>query len=466
MIIHKTDIDDVLIIEPRVFGDNRGWFTETYSKEKFMQCGIDNVFIQDNHSFSKQKGVLRGLHFQKNPKSQTKLVCCTRGKILDVVVDLRRGSSSYKKWVAVELTAENHKQLLVPKGFAHGFLTLTDDVEVQYKVDEYYSPECDRSVRFDDPQIGVEWGIDEPILSEKDINAPLLIDSDFNFSLKYMVTGFDGQLGYDVALELRKRHIDVIAPERCEFDLTDAIQTREYILSEKPDVIIHCAAYTAVDKAEDEKDMCKAINIDGTRVIAEAAQEINAKLVYISTDYVFDGLGTDPHSEDKETSPVNYYGYTKEQGEKIVKEMIKKYFIIRTSWVYGINGNNFVKAMLKLAETRKEISVVSDQIGAPTYTKDLAVFIADLVHTDNYGTYHGVNEGFCSWYEFAKLIFEKAGKDIKVNSISTKEYPTKAKRPLNSKLLKDNSDRIGIKRLPKWEDALTRFLEEYNNRED
>jgi dTDP-4-dehydrorhamnose reductase/dTDP-4-dehydrorhamnose 3,5-epimerase len=134
--------------------------------------------------------------------------------------------------------------------------------------------------------------------------------------------------------------------------------------------------------------------------------------------------------------------------------------------VYGINGNNFVKAMLKLAETRKEISVVSDQIGAPTYTKDLAVFIADLVHTDNYGTYHGVNEGFCSWYEFAKLIFEKAGKDIKVNSISTKEYPTKAKRPLNSKLLKDNSDRIGIKRLPKWEDALTRFLEEYNNRED
>ncbi|WP_394188557.1 dTDP-4-dehydrorhamnose 3,5-epimerase [Paenisporosarcina quisquiliarum] len=181
MNIIKTDIEDVLIIEPKIFGDHRGWFTETYSKEKFRELWKDVDFIQDNHSFSAQKGTLRGLHFQLNPKAQAKLVRCTKGKILDVAVDIREGSPTYKKWFAVELTEDNKKQLLIPKGFAHGFLTLTDDVEVQYKVDEYYSPENDRSIRFDDPEIGVVWDVDSPILSDKDLNAPLLKDSDINF---------------------------------------------------------------------------------------------------------------------------------------------------------------------------------------------------------------------------------------------------------------------------------------------
>lgn len=181
MNIIKTDIEDVLIIEPIVFGDHRGWFTETYSKEKFSEIGINIDFVQDNHSFSAQKGILRGLHFQLNPKAQTKLVRCTKGKILDLAVDIREGSPTYKKWVAVELSEDNKKQLLIPKGFAHGFITLTDNVEVQYKVDEYYSPENDRSIRYDDPEIGVDWGIEDPILSEKDLNAPLLKDSNINF---------------------------------------------------------------------------------------------------------------------------------------------------------------------------------------------------------------------------------------------------------------------------------------------
>jgi dTDP-4-dehydrorhamnose reductase/dTDP-4-dehydrorhamnose 3,5-epimerase len=183
MNIVKTEIEDVLIIEPKVFGDHRGWFIETYSKEKFKALGIDLDFIQDNHSLSAHSGTLRGLHFQLEPKSQTKLVRCTKGKILDVAVDLRKGSPTYKKWVAVELSDDNKKQLLVPKGFAHGFLTLTDDAEVQYKVDEYYSRENDRSIRFDDPEIGINWGIENPILSDKDINASFLKDSDAN--LKY-----------------------------------------------------------------------------------------------------------------------------------------------------------------------------------------------------------------------------------------------------------------------------------------
>lgn len=466
MKIIKTEIEDVLKIEPKVFGDHRGWFTETYSKTKFQKLGIDIKFVQDNHSMSAQKGTLRGLHFQINPKAQTKLVRCTKGKILDVAVDLRKGSSTYKQWVGVELSEENKKQLLIPKGFAHGFLTLTDNVEVQYKVDEYYAPECDRSIRFDDPEIGVDWGIEDPILSDKDLKAPLLKDSDVDFSLRFMVTGVNGQLGHDVMMQLREMDFDFIAPRRDEFDLTNKDQVKKYITKEKPDVIIHCAAYTAVDKAEDEKDLCYSVNVEGTRAVAETAKEINAKVVYVSTDYVFDGLGQEPHSEEKELNPINYYGYTKEQGEKIVRELIDKHFIVRTSWVYGINGNNFVKTMLKLAESRNELNVVSDQIGAPTYTKDLAQFIINLIQANNYGTYHGVNEGYCSWHDFAESIFEKSGISMIVNPISTEDYPTRAKRPLNSRLSKENTSKAGIDRLPHWEDALTRFIEELKSQED
>jgi dTDP-4-dehydrorhamnose reductase/dTDP-4-dehydrorhamnose 3,5-epimerase len=281
-----------------------------------------------------------------------------------------------------------------------------------------------------------------------------------------MVTGVNGQLGHDVMMQLKEMEFDIIAPRRDEFDLTNKEQVKNFIMKEKPEVIIHCAAYTAVDKAEDEKDLCYLVNVEGTRAVAEAAKEINAKVVYVSTDYVFDGLGQEPHTEEKETNPVNYYGYTKEQGERIARELIDKHFIVRTSWVYGINGNNFVKTMIKLAESRNELNVVSDQIGAPTYTKDLAQFIINLVQTNNYGTYHGVNEGYCSWHDFAESIFEKSGISMIVNQISTEEYPTRAKRPLNSRLTKENTSKAGIDRLPHWEDALTRFIEELKRQED
>lgn len=177
----ETGIEGLLVIEPDCFGDHRGWFMETYSKPKFEAMGITCEFVQDNQSYSAQKGTLRGLHFQKNPMAQSKLLRCTRGKILDVAVDIRKNSPTYKKWYAIELSAENKKQFFMPKGMAHGFVTLTDDVEVQYKVDAVYAPDCDRSIRFDDPEIGVDWGITDPILSEKDLKAPLLADSDADF---------------------------------------------------------------------------------------------------------------------------------------------------------------------------------------------------------------------------------------------------------------------------------------------
>ncbi len=182
MTLNETAINGVFEIEPKVFGDNRGWFYESYSKEKFAKLGITNEFIQDNRSFSAQKGTLRGLHCQTNPKAQAKLITCLKGAILDVAVDIRKGSPTYMKWIAVELNEENKKMLLIPKGCLHGFVTLTDNVEVTYKVDEVYSPENDRSIRFDDPVFGVEWGCENPVLSEKDKNAPLYCDSDVDFN--------------------------------------------------------------------------------------------------------------------------------------------------------------------------------------------------------------------------------------------------------------------------------------------
>ena len=267
------------------------------------ELGLKVDFVQDNHSFSASKGTLRGLHFQLDPKAQTKLVRCTSGRILDVAVDLRKGSPTYKEWVAVELSSDNKRQLLIPKGFAHGFLALTGNVEVQYKVDEYYAPELDRSVRFDDPEIGIHWGIENPILSDKDRNAPLLRDSDVNFSIKVLVTGASGQLGYDVVKRLKELGIPVLSTDRSTLDVTDKVQVQTYLGAQHPDVVIHCAAYTAVDKAEDERQICYAVNVEGTRNIAETVREIGAAIVYISTDYVFDGSGKEPHSEDQSTSP-------------------------------------------------------------------------------------------------------------------------------------------------------------------
>lgn len=466
MIVSKTQLPGVLILEPKVFGDNRGWFMESFSNRDFESVGINNVFIQDNHSYSAAKGVIRGLHFQNSPKSQTKLIRCTRGGILDVIVDIRKDSPTYCKWISVELNSENKMQILIPKGFAHGFLTLTDDTEVQYKVDEYYSPLHDRSIRFDDPHINVDWGITNPILSQKDLSAPFLKDSDCNYGVKVLVTGVNGQLGHDVIRLLKENEIECLGVDINDFDLTNEVQTTEFIKGYSPDVIVHCAAYTAVDRAEDDKEKCFAVNVTGTQNIVAAAKITGAKVMYISTDYVFDGNGDRPFEEYADTAPINYYGKSKLDGENIVRNQIDNHFIIRTSWVFGSNGNNFIKTMLRLGIERGAVSVINDQIGSPTYTLDLAKLICDMIFTSKYGTYHASNEGYCSWYEFACYTFESAGVNVKTTPITTDQYPTKAKRPHNSRLSKDGLEREGFKRLPDWKDAVSRYLmeiDEYKN---
>lgn len=278
--------------------------------------------------------------------------------------------------------------------------------------------------------------------------------------MKILVTGGGGQLGHDICRELERRGIEYMAPSSKEMDITDSDAVREQICTYRPDAVIHCAAWTAVDAAEDIPEQVFAVNGGGTRNIALACQEIEAKMLYISTDYVFSGTGTRFYEPDDPTGPVNVYGKSKLAGELAVKEFLEKYFIVRISWVFGEYGNNFVKTMLRLAETRTEINVVCDQVGSPTYTADLAPLLCDMVETEKYGTYHATNEGTCSWAEFAEEIFRLTGKNIKVNRISTEEYPSKASRPKNSRLSKACLENAGFIRLPVWNDALSYFLKE------
>ena len=280
------------------------------------------------------------------------------------------------------------------------------------------------------------------------------------FKLKVLVTGVGGQLGYDVCKVLNARHIENKGVDLADFDITDVQATRNYIVSYQPDAVIHCSAWTAVDKAEDELDAVRAVNTEGPRNIAATCKEIGAKMLYLSTDYVFPGTGDQFYEPDDQTGPLGAYGETKLGGELAVKELLDRYFIVRISWVFGKNGNNFVKTMLRLAEAKNELNVVCDQIGSPTYTADLAPLLCDMIVTDQYGTYHATNEGICSWAEFAEEIFRLTGKQVKVNHIPTSEYPTRAVRPLNSRMSKEKLEQAGFTKLPHWKDALQRYLKE------
>lgn len=276
--------------------------------------------------------------------------------------------------------------------------------------------------------------------------------------MRILVTGVKGQLGHDVMKELEKRGHTGIGVDVEEMDITDAQKVDEVIKASDVEAVIHCAAYTAVDAAEDQIDLCRKINADGTENIAKVCKELDLKMIYISTDYVFDGEGERPWEPDDERSPLNVYGQTKYEGELAVEKYLEKYYIVRIAWVFGVNGKNFIKTMLNLASTRTELSVVNDQIGSPTYTEDLAVLLVDMVETDKYGRYHATNEGLCSWYEFAKEIFRQAGKEVTVHPVTSEEFPAKAKRPHNSRMSKDKLEENGFRRLPSWQDALERYL--------
>ena len=307
--------------------------------------------------------------------------------------------------------------------------------------------------------------------------------------MRILVTGGAGQLGTDVCAELNKRDIDYVCvdivgnktdspsyglePSPClvkALDITDAGAVNAFFNEHKPQSVIHCAAYTAVDKAEDEPELCFKVNAEGTENIARACKEINAELIYISTDYVFEGNGDEPFETDAVKAPISTYGKSKLTGEDVVKKYLEKFYIVRISWVFGDHGNNFVKTMMMLAsrgdgpsasQTNSppiSLNVVSDQIGSPTYTPDLAVLLCDMVLSGKYGEYHATNEGYCSWAEFAAEIMRQSGSTCEINPIPSELYPTKAVRPKNSRLSKSSLDKAGFNRLPQWQDALKRFI--------
>lgn len=304
--------------------------------------------------------------------------------------------------------------------------------------------------------------------------------------MKVLVTGVNGQLGHDVMNELAKRGIDGIgsdvAPSYAgvqdgsaattmpyvSLDITDEAKVAATIETMRPDAVIHCAAWTAVDMAEDDDkvELVRNVNVNGTAYIAAACKKVDCKIVYLSTDYVFDGQGTAPWQPDcKSYKPLNVYGQSKLDGERAIVAATEKYFIVRIAWVFGLNGNNFIKTMLRIGKTHDTLRVVNDQIGTPTYTLDLARLLVDMIHTEAYGYYHATNEGgYISWYDFACEIFRQAGYATQVVPVTTEEYGlSKAARPFNSRLDKRKLVEKGFTPLPEWKDAVSRYLKEYRD---
>lgn len=284
--------------------------------------------------------------------------------------------------------------------------------------------------------------------------------------MKVLVTGAKGQLGSDVISELTSRGMESVGVDIEEMDITKSDEVMSVIGDSSADAVIHCAAYTAVDAAEDNEDLCRRINADGTRNIAEACRKYDLPMMYISTDYVFNGEGTTPWEPDNlNREPLNVYGQTKYEGELAVEELLDKYFIVRIAWVFGLNGKNFIKTMLNLGKTHTELNVVADQIGSPTYTVDLARLLVDMIQTDKYGRYHATNTGLCTWHELAEEIFLQKGMIVKVEPVTSDEFPTKAKRPKNSRMSKSKLIENGFDPLPAWQDALKRYLIELDRQE-
>ena len=276
--------------------------------------------------------------------------------------------------------------------------------------------------------------------------------------MKVLITGLTGQLGHETAGVLRIRGTPFLGVGSAELDITDRKQVLRLITDCHPDAVIHCAAYTQVDRAEDDVERCMRVNVEGTRNIAEACRAVGAKMLYVSTEYVFPGTGDTLWETDDPTGPLNVYGKSKLEGELAVKELLDRLFIVRTSWLIGEHGNNFVKTMLRLAEEHRTLRVVEDQIGSPTFTADLAPLLCDMIETEKYGVYHATNEGFCSWAELAEAVFRLAKKDVTVQHVSTEEYGAKTLRPKNSRLSKRSLDENGFARLPEWKRSLGTML--------
>ena len=461
----ETGIAGLYILEPTVFGDERGFFLETYNKKEFEEISIFEEFVQDNHSKSK-KGVLRGLHFQTK-HSQGKLVRVIKGSVYDIAVDIRKNSSTFGKWHGIELSAENKKMFFIPKGFAHGFLTLEDDTEFQYKCTDLYMPQYDSGIMWNDKDININWNFEKYGLKEEDI---VLSEKDKKhqsfkeYTEKYigenvLLTGADGQLGQDFQKLLDKLGIKYTTTDYKELDVTDKEKVKEFVESNNFTMIINCAAYNNVDKAEEESEKCYALNSHVPKYLAEICKEKNIVFVTYSTDFVFDGEKEIPYIEEDIPNPLSIYSKAKLEGERYSLEY-EKSFVIRTSWVFGMGNNNFCKQVINWSKGKDKLRIVDDQISSPTYSKDLAEYSWELIQTDKYGLYHLSNDGEASKFEQAQYILKKIGWNGILERAKTKDFPLPAKRAEYSKLDSSKLEGVIDKKIPHWKSGIDRFLEE------
>lgn len=465
----KTKLKDCYILEPDIFGDERGYFSPYFIDKNLEKLGFKKV-VQANRSKS-AKGVVRGLHFQEDPKCQAKIVEVINGSAIDVVVDIRKNSPSYGEYITVKLTDENNRQLFVPRGFAHGFVSLEDDTVFQYLIDNDYAVSKEGGILWSDPDLNIDWnkifeenGIDEPVLSNKDQFHPRLKDCKvlFNRPTKYLIIGIDNQLGHDVLKTLNNLGENIVfGLSREVIDITDIQSVEKIITDYDPDVIIHCDSYENIDNAEIDIDNAFLINEIGTKNIVDVTKKIDAKLIYLSTSYVFDGKKDGLIEIDDIPNPLNKYGLSKLRGEEVVKEY-EKSFIIRTSWTFGTIGDDFVKRILKLSNLKDTLCIVDDQIGSPTYTIDLAKLIYEMSKTEKYGIYHATNEGFCSLADLASYIFAINDNNTRVIKKTSEKYISLAEIPKNTKLSKKSLIDNGFDLLPDWRDAIDRYCEELN----
>ena len=478
MQITSTAIPEVKEIRPVRHQDPRGFFAEIFRESTLREHGIDGAFVQENHSLSVERGVVRGLHFQSPPAAQAKLVRVAAGPILDVAVDIRRGSPSYGRHVAVVLSAAEGNQLFVPEGFAHGFCTIEPNTEVVYKVNRYYSREHDLGLAWNDPALEIDWGISAdarhivrqgpaPAVSRRAAGLfPLRLRAP---AMKLLVLGAGGQLGRELCRLKWPSGFRIAAYDHARLDIAQRDPVFAAVARERPDIVINAAAYTAVDRAESEPDAAWAGNSGGPANLAAACNEAAIPLIHVSTDYVFDGAKTAPYREDDPVAPLGVYGASKDAGERAVRQALPQHVIVRTAWLYSAHGSNFVRTMLRLADERPVLRVVADQRGSPTSAAELAAAlggIAQQVAAGNtgWGTYHFAGAGSTTWHGFAEAIFELArpwrGPPPKVEAIATADYPTPARRPVNSVLdCTRIRDAFGIVPRP-WQDLLAEIIRE------
>lgn len=466
MKVIPTEIEGVVLLEPEVFGDARGYFFESYSEQSFGRLVRPVRFVQDNESMSKY-GVLRGLHFQRGAHAQSKLVRVVRGRVLDVAVDIRRGSPTFGRHVSVELSGDNKRQFFVPRGFAHGFSVLSDEAVFQYKCDNLYAPNRRAPSRGTTPRWASTGAWRRGMSSSRPRTAatrgwrrPRNCSTTIRTTmLNILITGARGQLGSSLRQLGSVSPNNYLATDVAELDITDAGAVLQTVKEQRIDVIVNCAAYTNVEKAEEDEPTADLLNHKAAAYLAAAAKETGATLIHVSTDYVFDGTGHRPYTEDMATSPLGAYGRTKLAGEEAVKASGCRYLILRTAWLYSEYGNNFLKTMLRLTSERETLRVVFDQVGTPTYAGDLALAIFSLIEAGRYagneGVYHFTDEGVCSWYDFAVEIAAAAGHDIcRIIPCHTSEYPTKATRPAYSVLDKTRFKETFQMDIPHWREAL------------